>query len=186
MRIPQKNTSPGCLLRIVWLSTFFSLLFPLKNVAQEFPRGWIFPLELGHGMATSFNDLPDVYVGSIYFSPQYTVVKGRLRAGAMLGTSFVHKRFYGLAGPRLSLLITDKPKVLYSTVLNIQLVGEHLWGTKDQRLAGGGLAAEIGQLATLSVKAYRDYQLNEWWFQVMLGIHLFTKKASDNPFDEVR
>jgi hypothetical protein len=83
-------------------------------------------------------------------------------------------------------MLTDKPKVLYSTVLNVQLIAEHLWGTKDQRLAGGGITAEAGQLATLSIKALRDYHLNTWWLQAGLGINLFPKKPAENPFEGIK
>jgi hypothetical protein len=154
--------------------------------AQEFPKGWVFPLELGQGAVTAFDHTPDLYLGSLTFAPQYTLIKGRLRAGAAASGVYTNKRFYGTAGPRLALLLTDKPKVLYSTVLNIQLVAEHLWGTKEQRLAGGGLTAEVGQLATLSLKALRDYHLNAWWLQATLGINLFPKKPSENPFEGIK
>jgi hypothetical protein len=154
--------------------------------AQEFPKGWIFPLELGQGAVTAFDHTPDLYLGSLTFAPQYTLIKGRLRAGAAIGGAYTNKRFYGTAGPRLALLLTDQPKVLYSTVLNIQLVAEHLWGTKEQRLAGGGLTAEVGQLGSLSLKTLRDYHLNAWWLYASLGINLFQKKPSENPFEGIK
>lgn len=148
---------------------------------SEFTKGWIFPLELSQGAVTAFNETPDLYLATLAFSPQVTVVPGRLRIGVTGGGAFTNKRIYGIGGGRVSLLLWNGPKVLESTVFNVQLVGEHLWGTKDQRLAGGGLAAEIGHMATLSVKTHRDYMLNNWWFQATLGMHLFRKKIAPPP-----
>lgn len=164
----------------------YCCLLPAALFAQEFPRGWVFPLEVGQGAATAFRNTPDAYLGTLAFSPQFTVIKGRLRAGVTAGGAYTQKRLYGTGGARLSLLLTSNPRVLYSTVLNLQLVAEHLWGTGEQRLAGGGITAELGQLATISVKAHRDYHLSEWWLQAGLGINLFRKKTPDNPFDSIR
>jgi hypothetical protein len=161
-------------------------LSPTTAAAQEFPKGWVFPLELGQGTNTAFDQTPDLYLGTLSFVPQYTLIKGRLRAGIAAGGAYTNKHIYGTGGPRLSLMLTDGPKVLHSTALNIQLVAEHLWGTKEQRLAGGGLSAEIGQLATLSLKALRDYHLSAWWLQFGLGINLFSPKPSDNPFEGIK
>ncbi|GEP96043.1 hypothetical protein [Chitinophaga cymbidii] len=158
------------------------LCMAVRSTAQsEFARGWIFPLELGQGAVTALSASPDLYLATLAFSPQITVVPGRLRAGVTGGSAFTNKRFYGIGGGRLSLLLWNGPKVLESTVFNVQLVGEHLWGTKDQRLAGGGLTAEIGTMATISVKTHRDYMLNNWWFQGTLGLHLFRKKIAPPP-----
>lgn len=158
------------------------LYAPLKSFAQsEFSKGWIFPLELGQGAVTAFNHAPDLYLATLAFSPQVTVIPGRLRVGLTGGGAFYAKRIYGYGGGRASFMIWGGPKVLESSVFNVQLVGEYLFGTKDQRLAGGGFAAEIGTLATVSVKTHRDYMLNNWWFQAGLGLNLFRKKAVPPP-----
>lgn len=167
-----------------WLFILLFLLLSnhLRSFAQsEFPKGWIFPLELSQGAVTAFDHTPDLYLASIAFSPQVAVIPGRLRLGVTGGGAFTNKRIYGIGGGRLSLLIWGGPKVIESTVLNVQLVGEHLWGTKDQRLVGGGIAAEIGTIATISIKSHRDYMLNSWWFQATLGINLFRKKIAPPP-----
>ncbi|WP_343703384.1 hypothetical protein [Chitinophaga sp.] len=158
------------------------LYAPVCTFAQsEFARGWLFPLELGQGAVTAFNSSPDLYLATLAFSPQVTVVPGRLRAGLTAGGAFTGKRIYGIGGGRVSLLVWGGPKVLESSVFNVQLVGEYLLGTKDQRLAGGGVAAEIGTMATVAIKTHRDYALNNWWFQGSLGIHLFRKKVAPPP-----
>ncbi|MRG48181.1 hypothetical protein GFS24_23880 [Chitinophaga sp. SYP-B3965] len=167
-----------------WLFILLFLLcgYPLRNFAQsEFPKGWIFPLELSQGAVTALNSSPDLYLASLAFSPQIAVIPGRLRLGVTGGGAFTNKRIYGIGGGRLSLLLSDGPKVIESSVFNVQLVAEHLWGTKDQRLVGGGLAVEIGTMATLSIKAHRDYMLNNWWFQGAIGVNLFRKKIAPPP-----
>ncbi|MGN7721098.1 hypothetical protein [Chitinophaga sp. 22620] len=172
-------------MKIKWLSICLSLLLCTiaKVQAQsEFPKGWIFPVEMGGGMVTSFHGAdPDLFAATLAFSPQVTVVPGRLRLGLTGGGAFYNKRIYGMGGGRVSLMLTKGPKVLESTVLNAQLVGEYLFGTKNQRLVGGGFAFEIGQMATISMKVHRDYAWNDWWFTGSLGIHCFKKKAPKLP-----
>ncbi len=172
-------------MKLKWL---FSCLLPLlffaaKARAQsEFPKGWIFPLEMGGGMVTSFHGSdPDLFAATLAFSPQVTVVPGRLRLGLTGGGAFYNKRLYGMGGGRVSLMISKGPKVMESTVVNAQLVGEYLFGTENQRLAGGGFAFEIGQMATMSMKVHRDYAWNNWWFTGSLGIHLFKKPPKGPP-----
>ncbi|RPD38923.1 hypothetical protein [Chitinophaga barathri] len=169
-------------MKIKWLISFFLLCIITKARAQsEFPKGWIFPLEMGQGVVTNFHSDPDLFLATLAFSPQVTVVPGRLRLGLSGGGAFYNKRIYGTGGGRVSLMISKGPKVMESTVLNAQLVGEFLFGTKDQRLVGGGFATEIGHMATISMKAHRDYVWNNWWFSGSLGIHLFKKKAPKLP-----
>jgi len=165
---------------------FTGMLLPSITASQEFPKGWVFPLEAGQGAVTAFDHTPDLYLGSLSFTPQYTLIAGRLRAGATVGGVYTGKRVYGIAGPHLALLLTDQPRVLQSTVLNVQLTAQHCWGTGEQQLAGGGLTAELGQLATFSLKALRDYHLGTWWLSAGLGVQLFSKKPSDNPFEDIR
>lgn len=158
------------------------LYAPVRSLAQsEFAKGWIFPLEIGQGAVTAFDQSPDLYLATLCFSPQVTVVPGRLRLGLTGGGAFTAKRIYGIGGGRASLLIWGGPKVLESSVFNVQLVGEYLFGTKDQRLVGGGVAAELGTMATVAVKTHRDYALNSWWFQASLGLNLFRKKVAPPP-----
>ena len=158
------------------------LCVAIRSHAQsECPRGWIFPLEVGQGAATAFDQSPDFYLATLSFSPQLAVVPGKLRIGVTGGGAFMDKHIYGIGGGRVALLIWDGPKALQSTIFNVQLVGEHLWGTKDQRLVGGGIAAEIGNVLTLSVKSHRDYMLNSWWFQLGLGWNIFRKKIPPLP-----
>lgn len=167
-----------------WLFILLLLLccHQLRSFAQsEFAKGWVFPLEISQGAVTAFDQSPDLYLASLAFSPQVAVIPGKLRLGVTGGGAFTNKRIYGIGGGRLSLLLWGGPKVIESTVLNVHLIAEHLWGTKDQRLVGGGIAAEIGTMATISIRSHRDYMLNNWWFQATLGINMFRKKIAPPP-----
>jgi len=178
----MKNKRSGFRLSL-WLTV---LLFGLRihhANAQEFPRGWVFPVELGQG----FRALPladPLYLASLNFAPSYTLVEGRLRIGGNMSAFYTSRRLDGGVGPRLAYNFYDKGEVLKSSIYNLQLFAEHLWGFRQQRLLGGGVALEIGQLAIVSLRAYREYDGQQaWWFQTTLGINLFKKKKSDDPFN---
>lgn len=182
-----KNERAGLRLNL-WLTLLLFSLGGHSSNAQEFPKGWVFPVELGQG----FRALPladPLYLASLHFAPSYTLVEGRLRIGGNLGAFYTSRRLDGLVGPRLAYNLYDKGQVLKSSVYNVQLFAEHLWGFRQQRLLGGGVALEIGQLATVSLRAYREYVgvtssgQQAWWFQTTLAINLFKKKKSDDPFD---
>ena len=154
---------------------------------QEFPKGWVFPVELGQG----FRALPSsdpLYLASLNFAPAYTLVEGRLRLGGNLGVFYTSRRLDGLAGPRLVYNLYDKGQFMQSSLYNVQLFGEHLWSFDQQKLLGGGVALEIGQLAVISLRVYREYDgvpadVRAWWFQITIGLNLFKKKKSNDPFN---
>lgn len=119
----------------------------------------------------------------------YTLVEGQLRIGGNLGAFYTSRRLDGLVGPRLAYNLYDKSQLLKSSIYNVQLFTEHLWGFRQQRLLGGGVALEVGQLAIVSLRAHWEYvgvassTQQAWWFQTTLGINLFKKKKSDDPFN---
>ncbi|MES2730186.1 MAG: hypothetical protein V4714_00490 [Bacteroidota bacterium] len=153
--------------------------------AQEFPKGWVLPIELGQGLRTVSALHTDLYVGSVQLEPMYTLPGNRLRVGATLGGLYTNRMGEGMAGPRLALKLTDGPKLMKSTVYNLQVFGEHLWATHDIRLYGGGLALEVGQLGLFSLRAYHEYEHHEFWLQVSLGFNLHIlwedSDASNDP-----
>ena len=183
----MKNERPDFRLSL-WVTLLLFSLGVHHSNAQEFPKGWVFPVELGQG----FRALPlsnPLYLASLHFAPSYTLVEGRLRVGGNLGAFYTSRRLDGLVGPRLAYNLYDKGQLLKSSIYNVQLFAEHLWGFRQQRLLGGGVALEIGQLATVSLRANWEYvgvassAQQAWWFQTTLGINLFKKKKSDDPFN---
>ena len=63
---------------------------------------------------------------------------------------------------------------------NLNLLVDHLWGTGKQRLLGGGIILDAGNLVTFGLTAHRDYGLNNWWFQSEVAIRI-SKKRKNPP-----
>ena len=148
----------------------------------EFPKGWVLNLENFQGATTQFNNTPDLYLTELRLSPQYTVVPTLLRVGGSAGVVFNNKVLSGLFGANLAFKIkTVNVKNFNASILNIQWIVEHLWGTQQQRLIGTGLKIELAQLLLLSLTGDRDYHLNNWRFQVGLGINFIRNKVPKDP-----
>lgn len=155
------------------------LLFAIGNAQKdtEFPKGAVMYLESHHGLATNFKHYsPDLFVGYLSLTPQVTVVPQHLRLGATAGLLFNNKRFDGLFGANAVLKLKTLDVKPMGSLLNLQLKVEHLWGTNKQKLIGGGLNAEIGEIVLIGLSLHRDYGLNYWWFQGGLGFNLLHKK----------
>lgn len=163
------------------------LLFNLVTVshqthAQEFPKGWVFPVDLGQGLRTGPKLKEELYLASLAFEPMYTVIPGKLRLGATLSGIYTSRAIDGLVGPRIAFKLTEKG-ALKSSIFNAQVFGEYLWGTRQTSLWGGGIALEVGQLVIFSLKAHHVYERKELWLQTSIGINLFGKKEDDDPLN---
>lgn len=149
----------------------------------EFPKGFIMYAKLHTGMITDFTSHPDLYVGGLQLAPQITVVPHLLRAGAILGGFYTGKKIQGEFGPSLSVKIksfnTKLEGAPVGSLANINLIIDHLWGTENQRLLGGGIILDAGNIITFGITAHRDYMLNTWWFQSEIGIRI--SKKHKNP-----
>jgi hypothetical protein len=162
------------LLTCITCTIFFTAAVAQKD--PEFPKGMVMYLESHHGIATNFHYSPDLFVGYLSLTPQVTVVPAHLRLGGTAGLLFNNKRFDGLFGPNLVLKLKTLDVKQMGSILNLQLKLEHLWGTNQQKLIGGGLNAELGQILLIGLSLHRDYGLNYWWFQGGLGFNLLHKK----------
>jgi len=156
---------------------------PLLVRAQEFPKGWTLYLDGSQGMITQFRQGTDLYTGSLELAPQVTVKTGLLKAGAVAALTYNNKQLAGLFGPSATIKIFQANAGPLGSVANIQAQAEHLWGTGRQRLLGGGVYLEAGQLLLMGLKADRDYALNTWWFQGSIGFNLLYKKRPATPTD---
>jgi hypothetical protein len=155
----------------------FILLTARAQKSPEFPKGWVLYLQELHGAVTNFTTSPDLFVSSLRLSPQVTVVPGHLRLGGSAAAVFNNKKLEGTFGPNLVVNLLSPNVKNLGTILNIQLQGEYLWGTiSNQRLIGGLLNIEIGQVAVIGLSMHRDYVLNDWWFQAGFGYNLLHKK----------
>lgn len=165
----------------------FICFLSVRGIAQddpEFPKGWVFYAEGHHGLSTNFKgSSPDIFVAGLRANPQVTIVPQHLRFGAAAELAFTNKTFYGVFGPTLNWKIKTLNVKSMGSILNLQVQAEHLWGTDKQKLIGGGLKAEVGQLILLGFMIHRDYNLNYWWFQGGLGINLVKKKKDGDPLN---
>lgn len=148
----------------------------------EFPKGFILYAKLHNGMTTDFTSKPDLYVGGVQLAPQYTVVAHLLRAGIIAGGFYGNKKIQGEFGPSLSFKLKTFNANLQGARVgsfgNLNLLVDHLWGTCKQRLLGGGLILDVGNIISFGVTAHRDYGLNNWWFQSEVAIRISKKRVT--------
>ena len=149
----------------------------------EFRKGWETYLKLGNGVVSNFRAYPDLYAGGMQINPQVTVLVHRLRVGANAGFVYTNKKFSALLGPSVAFKLTSINLKNLAGLANLQLIGEHNWGTDRQRLAGIGIGLELLQKALVSITTHRDYKLNSWWIQAHLGIRLKKDKTTTPEFN---
>lgn len=175
-----------CHIKIYCLTILFFAIVPglYAQTDTEFPKGFIMYAKLHNGMITDFTSKPDLYVGGLQLAPQYTVVPHLLRAGIIAGGFFANKKIQGELGPSLSLKLKTFNASLQGarvgSLANINLLIDHLWGTGRQRLLGGGIILDAGNLITFGITAHRDYGLNNWWFQSEIALRI-SKKHKNPP-----
>lgn len=152
--------------------------------SPEFPQGFTGYLSLQQGVVSDFSTSADYYQIGFTFNPQYTIIPGRLRLGLQGGAHYTQGRWAAQAGPTAAVRLFDMKAGVFGTVLNVQLTAGHFWGSFRQKLAGGGLQAEIFQLFTVAFSGYRDYGNDQWWLQSSLGFNLIRpRKQSSDPFN---
>ncbi|WP_118950656.1 hypothetical protein [Taibaiella helva] len=180
---PVCSKGGRCLLTALMLYT--ALPAAAQNSTPEFPKGFTGYLNLQQGLVSDFKTTPDNYQIGFSFAPQYTVVPTRLRIGAQVAGIYTRGRWGVQTGPIASLRLFDMRAGVFGTVLNVQLTGGHFWGSFNQKLAGGGIQAEIFQLFNLAFTGYRDYGNHQWWLQSSLGFNLVRpkKKTTSDPFN---
>ena len=153
---------------------------------QDFNEKWVLPLDFSQGFIKS-RATPELFVGQVTLAPQWKLIDRRLRAGLVAGGFFTAGKVYGLAGPQLALKIANLGKVFTAEVGNLHLSANYQFGTKQQRLVGGGLHADLAELLVLSLRYERDLYNRANWFQLGIAYHLFREKIPtdipSNPID---
>jgi hypothetical protein len=148
----------------------------VKSSAQQFADGWCFPFELSQGIHT-----PTGYVGSAQFTPSVTIVKKYVRLGASVGTLFNGHQFDFIGGPKIIIKLKEVlPLISKSPNASVYCFVEHLWGTNNYKLIGGGLGLDVFENFVFSVKAHYDYEYKSVLIQTGIGINLFRKKESND------
>lgn len=156
--------------------------FSFAQSDPEFPKGFIMYAKMHSGMVTDFSSGPDLFTGGIQLAPQVTVVPHVLRAGLIADAFYTSKKIQAAFGPSLSLKLktfnANMQGAQIGSIGNINLLIDHLWGTGKQRLIGGGVIMDLGNLITVGLTSHRDYQLKTWWFQTEVGIRISKKKKN--------
>jgi len=170
-------------------SSVFILLFSCATrlFAQdpEFPKEFIMHITLHNGMVTNFhNTSPDPYVGGIQLVPQYTFVPRLLRGGIIVDGFYTGKKLQAAFGPTVSLKLKTLKLGPLASAGNLHVSFDHLWGTEQQRLVGGGIHADALNWIVLGLTAHRDYNLNTWWFQAAIGIRISKVKKEEEDFNK--
>jgi hypothetical protein len=162
----------------------FLLSFNLFAQDTEFPKGFIMHLKVHTGMVTTFNTAPDLFVGGIQLVPEVTVIEHLMRVGIIADGFYTDKKVQGAIGPTLSLKLITFKAGFYGSAGNIHLIANHLWGTSNERLVGGGLVADVLNKITIGITAHRDYNLDTWWFQSELGFRISKTKKPKETFNQ--
>ena len=158
------------------------LCMSVMAFSQEFPKNeFIMHLRLHNGMVTNFKSAPDLYVGGLQLIPQYTVVENVLRVGVIAGGFYTGKKLQGEVGPTVSFKLKTIALKSFGSGGNINLSLDHLWGTEQQRLLGGGLNIDLLNFIIIGVSAHRDYSLNNWWLQASIGARISKVKKPIHP-----
>src|SRR5258706_14092416 len=126
---------------------------PAFTQDPEFPKNeFIMHLKLHNGLVTNFHGAtPDLYVGGIQLVPQFTVIENHLRIGVIGDGYYTGKKIQAAIGPTLSLKLKTFELKKLGSGGNLNLSLDHLWGTKKQRLVGGGINVDLLNLIVMGI-----------------------------------
>ncbi len=160
--------------------TLFLILLCLRysGQAQEFPKDFSLPIELGQGFNQPAGGSP-LYLLTLQAVPQVSLIPGHLRLGAVVGGFYPGGRAGVLAGPRLTVKLLQGPPVLTASSFNLHLIGEFLWATRpgdSRQLIGGGIGLGSSDLLAVSLKLHRDLIQPTTWFQFGLSYNPAKRK----------
>ncbi len=133
-------------------------------------------LKLGSGLV-AIPSGPELFVGSLDLRPQWTLVPFRVRGGLVAGGFYSGRRVNGLGGLTASVKLTEFKAGYFGSIGNLHLSADHLWGTKEQRLAGLGLNLDLGNRIVIGFAGHRDYALANWWWTSSLAVRLSRVKS---------
>ncbi len=146
--------------------------------AQEFPKDFSLPIELGQGFNQPAGGAP-LYLLTVQAVPQVTLIPGHLRLGAVVGGFYPGGRVGVLAGPRLTVKLVQGPPALTASSFNLHLLGEFLWATRpgdSRQLVGGGIGLGSSDLIAITFKLHRDLIQPATWFQFGLSYNPAKRK----------
>lgn len=173
--------------KIIFLLFFlFSIQQCIAQDDTEYPKGFIMHAKLHNGMVTNFKAGADLYVGGFQLVPQYTLVTNKMRAGIVAGAFYAGKKIEGQFGINTSVKVKTINALVFGGAANINLSAEHLWGTGNQKLIGGGINVDLLNKLVLGFTAHRDYEFKTWWLQMSLGVRISKIKKTVEDFNKKR
>jgi hypothetical protein len=152
------------------------------SAQTEFPKEFITHIRLHSGMITYGGDAPELFVGGLQLVPQVTLVPYKLRGGIVAGGFYAYNSVHGLFGPTISYKLTEFKGGHFGSLGNLHLNFDHLWGTDEQRLAGGGFNLDLLNKLVVGITAHRDYRLNNWWIQSGIAFRISGVKPPKETF----
>lgn len=163
------------------LSFLLALLLMKTSIAQidgEFPKEFIMHIKLHNGMVSQLNSTPNLYLGGLQVVPQYTIVKNKMRAGLIADVYYTGNQLQAAIGPTFSFKVKCFNLNPFGSGGNLHINLDHLWGTNEERLFGGGINLDLLNKVVIGFTAHRDYHLNNWWFQNSIGIRISKLKRA--------
>jgi len=167
--------------KLVFIAIFLWCLQAQGQVTEFKDEGLLY-LRIHNGMLTDFNPSPDLYVGGMQLAWQYGVVPGRVRLGATAGGFYTDKQFQGILGPSAALLLKSFKAEGFGTAGNLHMSLEHLWGSENQKLVGGGIHADVLNILVLGLTSHYDYEWDNWWIQTGIAIRISKLKEPKREF----
>ena len=140
-------------------------------------------LKLQNGMITNFHSAPDLYVGGLQLIPEVSVIPRKLRLGVIAGAFYTNKKLQAAFGPTLAFKLKTFNAGPFGSAANLHLTLDHLWGTDQQKLFGGGLHIDLLNKIIIGFTVHRDYNLNSWWIQSAIGILISKLKKTVELFN---
>ncbi len=169
---------------ILLTTVFLSITtFAYSQNDTEFPQGFVMHAKLHNGLITNFHRGVDLYTGGLQIIPQISIIPQKLRAGIIAGGFYANKRWDAQFGPTISVKLKTFNAGPFGSAANLHLTADHLWGTNQQKLAGGGVHVDLLNKLVLGLTAHRDYEYNTWWLQTALGIRISKVKKTREPFN---
>lgn len=150
----------------------------------EFPKGFIMHLKMHSGVSGKFKQAPELFIGGLQLVPQVTVFENVLRAGIVADGYYTNKNLRAALGPTVSFKLKTFGASFFGSAGNLNVSFDHLWGSGEERLAGIGLNADLGNLVVFGVSAHRDYHFDNWWIQNSLGFRISRLKKIKEPFNQ--
>jgi len=167
----------------IYCLLLYSLVSSITSFSQtEFPKEFITHIRLHSGMITYSNSEPELFVGGLQVIPQFTLVPNKLRGGLVAGAFYTDNNINGLFGPTISYKIAEFKGGHFGSLGNLHINLDHLWGTDEQQLAGGGINLDLLNKLIVNLSAHRDYKLANWWIQCGIAFRISKTKQPKETF----